>query len=56
MLLDKLRISPYGAQLGNSMIAALGFANDVVLMSDNNQRMQNLLDMTTLGNCKRASS
>ena len=44
-LLDKLNQSGYGALLGNVRIAALGFADDVVLISDKIINMQKLLDI-----------
>ena len=44
-LLEELHNSPYGAPMGNIRIAALGFADDVVLISDSKQNMQKLLDI-----------
>ena len=44
-LLVKLNASEYGALLGDIRISALGFADDIVLASDNPHNMQKLLNI-----------
>ena len=44
-LLEELNHSNHGATIGPTHIAALGFADDVVLISDNPTKLQHLLDM-----------
>ena len=44
-LLEELNHSNHGATIGPTHIAALGFADDVVLITDNPTKLQHLLDM-----------
>ena len=41
-LLEELQDSNYGAQMGSLKILAVGFADDIVLISDNIENMQKL--------------
>ena len=44
-LLEELHNSPYGAPMGDFRIATLGYADDVVLISNSKSNMQKLLDI-----------
>ena len=44
-LLEELNLSNHGATIGQIHVAALGFADDIVLISDNPRKLQYLLDM-----------
>ena len=47
-LLLQLNDSKLGAQVGETIVTALDFADDIVLVSDNAEKLQKAIDMCSL--------
>ena len=47
-LLLQLNVSKFGAKVGETIVTALGFADDIVLISDNPENLQKSIDMCSL--------